>query len=260
MNYLEDKIKNDKKGKKSNKGATKGSRHSKKPATKTFVDDESYLDSKTRRRNSSPKMTKSSSFRDGAELDDIRPKTRIRRGSDQPGGRISPRPQSNKKASKTNLVEVPEEENLGSDRSITRQMKVNKDDKHTEENKEQEEDSNINDNDNETPQTKEKQVNDKELLVQLMKKNIKLTESSASDETALYEAYDLLMEEYQRRRAQRRKVGGLLKRKVNQIKNLLGEARRPQSDLELKARSQDLQKSKSRGRRRIVDYNDPDKI
>ena len=271
LNYLEEKIKikdkekekeKDKKSKKSNKGAKKGSKNSMKPVPKTFVDDESFLDSKTRRQHSSPNLTRAAT-KDDSQLDAVRPTTKVRRGSVDPGGRISPRPPVDKAAGKTSLTEIHENVNVGNERSPKREIKHTNDDKPRQENREGEEkDSNINGNDNKIPKATDTQVNEKELMLNLIKKNIAKSQGTASDENALYVAYDLLMEEYRSRKSRRIKMGGLFRKKAKKIRSLLIQARRFESDLQLKARSQDLQtsKSKSKGRRYRVNYENPDKI
>ena len=77
------------------------------------------------------------------------------------------------------------------------------------------------------------------LLISLIKKNVKESELSP-EEKALFDARDVLWEEYERRKAQRKKIGALLRKRAKQLKGLLCAVRRKgESDLALKARSND---------------------
>ena len=87
-----------------------------------------------------------------------------------------------------------------------------------------------------------------------MKKNVKESEFTP-EEKALYDARDVLWDEYQRRKAQRKKIGALLRKRAKQLKGLLGAVRRKgESDLALKARANDLQKEKKDARRKQKRY------
>ena len=87
-----------------------------------------------------------------------------------------------------------------------------------------------------------------------MKKNVKESEFTP-EEKALYDARDILWEEYERRKAQRKKIGALLRKRAKQLKGLLGAVRRKgESDLALKARANTLQKEKKDARRKKKRY------
>ena len=95
---------------------------------------------------------------------------------------------------------------------------------------------------------------EEDLLISLMKKNVKESEFTP-EEKALYDARDVLWEEYERRKAQRKKIGALLRKRAKQLKGLLGAVRRKgESDLSLKARSNNLQKEKKDARRKKKRY------
>ena len=119
-----------------------------------------------------------------------------------------------------------------------------------------------------------------DLLMDLMKKNVGEVELS-SEQKALHEAYHTLVDEYQRRRKLREKTGAVFKRARTKIlemlktKNAWGgnfangkelismRKTKKESDLELKSRSQFLQKRKAASRKidhTVVAYNDADRI
>ena len=81
------------------------------------------------------------------------------------------------------------------------------------------------------------------LLLNLMQKNQKEGEFTPEQKT-LYDAFDILMAEYKRRKDQRHRVGGLFKRNRGSLKKILQNAVskcHAESDLQLKMRSKDLQ-------------------
>ena len=81
------------------------------------------------------------------------------------------------------------------------------------------------------------------LLLNLMQKNQKEGEFTPEQKT-LYDAFDVLMAEYKRRKDQRQKVGGLFRRNKGSLKKILQNAVskcHAESDLQLKMRSKDLQ-------------------
>ena len=97
--------------------------------------------------------------------------------------------------------------------------------------------------------TKNKQRNENHkkgdnLLLNLMEKNVKEGEFTTEQKT-LYDAYDVLMAEYRRRKDQRHKVGGVFARNKRNLRSILQSAiakGHVESDLQLKARSKDLQR------------------
>jgi hypothetical protein len=110
--------------------------------------------------------------------------------------------------------------------------------------------------------------NNDNLLLGLMQKNVKDGEFTP-EQKSLHEAYDVLMAEYQRRKDQRQKVGGLFRKNKRNLKDILKSAmaksQESGSDLALKARSQDLQRNKreERKKKRITSFAaivDSDKI
>ena len=104
------------------------------------------------------------------------------------------------------------------------------------------------------------------LLLNLMQKNVKEGEFTPEQKT-LYEAHDVLMDEYKRRKEQRQKVGGMFKRNRRSLKSILQSAMakgHTESDLQLKARSKDLQnRRKEKKKRNLTSFAaivDADKI
>ena len=108
---------------------------------------------------------------------------------------------------------------------------------------------------------------EEELLLTLIKKNVKESEFTP-EQKALYDAHDTLWDEFQRRKAQRQKIGGLLRRKAKELRGVLAKVKNKsgESDLALKARSNDLQRQKRdirKEKRRFSSYgqvNDKNKI
>ena len=104
------------------------------------------------------------------------------------------------------------------------------------------------------------------LLLNLMEKNVKEGEFTPEQKT-LYEAHDVLMAEYRRRKDQRHKVGGLFAKNKRNLKSILQNAisrGHVESDLQLKARSQDLQKRRrDKKKKKFMSFSaivDADKI
>ena len=97
------------------------------------------------------------------------------------------------------------------------------------------------------------QTKDDHLLINLIQKNVKEGEFTPEQKT-LYEAHDVLMEEYKRRKDQRHKVGGLFKKNTRNLRSILQNAmakgRHMESDLQLKARSKDLQNRRKEKKKR----------
>ena len=92
----------------------------------------------------------------------------------------------------------------------------------------------------------------------LMKKNVKESEFTP-EQKALYDAHDTLLDEFKRRKAQRQKIGALIRKKAWSLRGLLANAKckSGESDLTLKARSMDLQKHKKQAKkekRRLSSY------
>lgn len=118
-----------------------------------------------------------------------------------------------------------------------------------------------------------------ELLMGLIRKNVKLT----AEQRALHEAYKSLMEEYNRRKQQRQKTGIIFKRARNKIRDMIsisrawgdttammalsrkGAVQKKESDLQLKSRSQFLQQRRQKKRggantKADVAFEDADRI
>ena len=95
--------------------------------------------------------------------------------------------------------------------------------------------------------------NNDELLLRLMQKNTKEGEFTA-EQKSLHESYDVLMAEYQRRKDQRQKVGGIFRNNKRNLRDILKDAmsKRGVSDLALKARSQDLQRLKIENKKKRI--------
>ena len=119
-------------------------------------------------------------------------------------------------------------------------------------------DDKLKETENKTKETQDDDVQDEDLLLKLMKKNVKESEFTP-EQKALYDAHDTLLDEFKRRKAQRQKIGALIRKKAWSLRGLLGEAKckSGESDLTLKARSMDLQKHKKQAKkesRRLSSY------
>ena len=120
------------------------------------------------------------------------------------------------------------------------------------------------------------------LLINLMKQNVGEVKLSP-EQKALHEAYHTLIDEYERRKKLRQKTGVVFKRARNKIREMIrvksawtagaegkdvfkGLKSHKESDLELKSRSQFLQKrkvaiKKTKGQHHnVVNYNDADRV
>jgi hypothetical protein len=129
---------------------------------------------------------------------------------------------------------------------------------------------------------KSKKVSGHALLINLMKQNVGEVKLS-TEQKALHEAYHTLIHEYKRRKALRNKTGLVFKRARSKIKDMLkvknawtGGAEgkdfltqlkvNKESDLELKSRSQFLQKRKVAIKKKsghhhdVVNYTEADRI
>ena len=282
MNYLQEKQKNPQK----KVEETKPKKGSKNRSVKPSAGPPKNRYGATPRRNSSPKVVganKSSNSRDDNDLFLAPPKNRGRRGSLQPvslqTNLLSPRTpsprglrkrlpirgeiqedeksdedslNSNKPSPAPSLASLKEEDANKADEPDPRVDEVEKEDKTLNEK-------------NEKPPPATSQEDD--LLLTLMKKNVKESEFTP-EEKALYDAHDIVWAEYKRRKTQRQRIGGLMKARAKQLRGILGKLNRSecQSDLALKARSNDLQKKKREARkhnRRFSSYggvNDSNKI
>ena len=124
-----------------------------------------------------------------------------------------------------------------------------------------------------------KKLTGRALLLSLMKENVG-EKDLTPEQKALHESYHTLLNEYKRRKQLRQKTGVVFKRARNKIKNMLraknawdGNAHgkdlldtlraNKESDLQLKSRSQFLQKRKAATRKQkhhVVNYFDNDRI
>ena len=100
-------------------------------------------------------------------------------------------------------------------------------------------------------------------MVKLMQQNQKVGEFTP-EQKKLYDSYDVLMAEFNRRKEQRKKVGSMLKKNSRNLKGLLQAAmglnkiaRGQESDLALKARGNDLQ-NRRRKNKKFSAYGDVD--
>ena len=96
-----------------------------------------------------------------------------------------------------------------------------------------------------------------------MQQNQKVGEFTP-EQKKLYDSYDVLMAEFNRRKEQRKKVGCMLKKNSRNLKGLLQAAiglnkigRGQESDLALKARGNDLQ-NRRRKNKKFSAYGDVD--
>ena len=247
LNYLQEKQKQPPKKPEEEKKKKRKRRGSMKPSsTGTNI-----RSSDSPRRNSAPRVVVSNMSNSTIDKDhlNVKPIRRGRRASLQPGS-LSPR-----EFGKTlNLGGINENEqsddsgcgNLTPSPTPSRSSLLDID----EDNSKQV--SNTMENNNET--TENPKEKEEDLLISLMKKNVKESEFTP-EEKALYDARDVLWDEYQRRKAQRKKIGALLRKRAKQLKGLLGAVRRKgESDLALKARANDLQKEKKDARRKQKRY------
>ena len=109
-----------------------------------------------------------------------------------------------------------------------------------------------------------KKANKNELrMVKLMQQNQKVGEFTP-EQKKLYDSYDVLMAEFNRRKEQRQKVGSMFKRNSRNLKGLLQAAmglnkigRCQESDLALKTRGNDLQ-NRRRKNKKFLAYGDVD--
>ena len=100
-------------------------------------------------------------------------------------------------------------------------------------------------------------------MVKLMQQNQKVGEFTP-EQKKLYDSYDVLMAEFNRRKEQRKKVGSMFKKNSRNLKGLLQAAmglnkiaRGQESDLALKARGNDLQ-NRRRKNKKFLAYGDVD--
>lgn len=253
MKYLQEKSKNPKEEEEpapKPKKKSRSRRQSLKPPT------EKRVPTSSPRRNSAPKVyipkvsTKKS--KDDTEFHNLgKAKARGRRGSLQPGDLSV----SKLRIGNTlNLGGIQEDQNSDDD-SLTPSPSPSQSSVKEDAN-EEEEIKNIGDtNEKENKQNTNPNGKDEELLLTLMKKNVKESEFTP-EQKALYDAHDALMSEFIRRKTQRQKIGGLLIKRAKQLKGLLANIRegkggsRGESDLALKARSNDLQRRKSKNKNR----------
>lgn len=261
LNYLQERSKNPPKKQEEAKPKKKKRRGSLKPAASVMSHP---VSAQSPRRNSSPKVVVSdtSNSKEGVDHQKVKPTRRGRRGSLQPGdnykpgrrGSLSPR-----EFGKTlNLGEIHENEQSDDSgcgnltRSPTPSCSSLRDD-----NTDEEISKNCPDTieqGNETNANANEKEKEEDLLISLMKKNVKESEFTP-EEKALYDARDVLWEEYQRRKKQRQKIGALLRKRAKQLKGLLGAIRsKGESDLCLKARANNLQKEKKEARRNKKKY------
>ena len=250
LNYLQEKAKNapkepeedKKKKKKKRRGPTKPS----PIGTHVAIPN-------SPRRNSSPRVVISDTSSPTSDKDtlNVKPGRRGRRASLQPGN-LSPRELGrNLNLREINENEQSEDSGCGNlTPSPTPSRSSLKDD-----NTDEESSKNPSDTPDQARKNKETPKEPEEdLLISLIKKNVKESELSP-EEKALFDARDVLWEEYERRKAQRKKIGALLRKRAKQLKGLLGAVRRKgESDLALKARSNDLQKEKKDARRKKKRY------
>ena len=284
MNYLQEKSKNPTKvveGAKHKKTA-KGRRKSLKVHTGT--DKKGSTESNFLRRNSAPKVVVRRSSTDDLDSGGIPPKARGRRGSLQPG-HLSPFPspggllglggiQEDKQWDSNDSINSNTSARRSGRNSLTPSSspRQNSEEKEADKASEKEETSSPQNEDdvkidgipNEKSNCGKKE---EELLLTLIKKNVKESEFTP-EQKALYDAHDTLWDEFQRRKAQRQKIGGLLRRKAKELRGVLAKVKNKsgESDLALKARSNDLQRQKRdirKEKRRFSSYgqvNDKNKI
>ena len=141
-------------------------------------------------------------------------------------------------------------------------------------------DDDAKDQKNDSPDKEEtKKLTGRALLLSLMKENVG-EKDLTPEQKALHEAYHTLMNEYKRRKQLRQKTGVVFKRARSKIKNMLraknawngnpeGQElidllrKNKESDLQLKSRSQFLQKRKAATRKQkhtVVNYSEADRI
>ena len=255
MNYLQNKPSNPPRKEEVTKSKSKKGQKSRGQSSKSTTGTDKRRNSEipSSRRNSAPKVVEQQPPKASKDESDFQ-KQRDRRGSLQTG-HLSPRAFSNT----LSLGGIQEDEHSDeevkpatpSTHSSETTVKV--------ESKDDEEAKNTNDTDEVVCKHKKdttSNVQDEELLLTLMKKNVKDSEYTP-EQKALYDAHDTLWEEYQRRKAQRKKVGMLLRLKAKQLRGILGtlRGRKKESDLALKARSSDLQQRKSKQIKRNRRFN-----
>ena len=102
--------------------------------------------------------------------------------------------------------------------------------------------------------------NDDMLLLKLMQKNVK-DGAFTPEQKALYEAHDVLIQEYKRRRDQRKRVGDIFKKNTRTLKSILQQAmvcrkmgQFGESDLALKARGNALQERRKEKKRKFTTF------
>ena len=275
MNYLQEKSKNPSRvadGAK-HKKSTKGRRKSLKIHTGT--DKKGSTESNVLRRNSAPKVVVRRSSTDDLDAGSIPPKARGRRGSLQPG-HLSPFPSPGGLLSLGGIQEDKQwdsNDSINSNTSAARSRrsslmpstppKQNSEEKNADETSEKVEPSSPqngdgNKNDGIPNEKSNNGKKEEELLLTLIKKNVKESEFTP-EQKALYDAHDILWDEFQRRKAQRQKIGGLLRRKAKELRGVLAKVKNKsgESDLALKARSNDLQRQKKnirKEKRRFSSY------
>ena len=141
-------------------------------------------------------------------------------------------------------------------------------------------DDDIKEEKNDSPEKEEKKkLTGRALLLSLMKENVG-EKDLTPEQKALHEAYHTLLNEYKRRKQLRQKTGVVFKRARSKIRNMLraksawngapeGQEildllrKNKESDLQLKSRSQFLQKRKAAVRKQhhhVVNYSAEDRI
>jgi hypothetical protein len=268
LRYLQEKAKNPPKKVEDTKQKKKSRRRASiKPSTSTPV----LSSFSSPRRNSAPKVVVTDitpASKDDADVRNAKPKRRGRRGS-LTSGQLSPRDFDRA----LNLGGIREDQatDSGGSTSLTPSPTPRKG-SIKEENNENGELKTCVDAEDATDKPIENlppDIKEEELLLTLMKKNVKEGEYTPQ-QRVLYDARDTLWEEYQRRKKNRQRIGHLLRKKAKQLRGILGTIRGKgalPSDLALKARANDLQAKKKEARRnqkrRRFEYsgvNDANKI
>ena len=204
------------------------------------------------RRNSNPKVVVEQAkvtSKDDLDFQNSIPRQRGRRGS-LPSDHLFPQVFS----SALTLGGIQEDEKSDEETKPTTLSLVHSQSSVKEESEEEEEIKNTGDADEKESKQKEDistKVKDEDLLLTLLKKNVRDSEYTP-EQKALYDAHDTLWDEYQRRKAQRKRLGRLLRLKAKQLRSILGtiKGQKKESDLALKARSNELQERKRKERKK----------
>ena len=251
LNYLQEKAKNPpKKAEESNPKKKSRRRASIRPSTSTPL----LSAYSSPRRNSAPKVVVTDitpESKDDTDVRNAKPKRRGRRGS-LTSGQLSPRTFD----SALNLRGIREDEATDSGESTNRTptptprrgsiASIKEDNNKTGELKTS---TDVSDTTNKPIENSNTDVKEEGLLLTLIKKNVKEGEYTP-EQRVLYDAHDILWDEYQRRKKQRQRIGSLLRKKAKQLRGIIGSLRsKGESDLALKARSNDLQDKKKAARK-----------